>query len=82
MRVTADGVATVLHLIGYPTAVVVIARWVPVVRERRTRWFAIHQAGTAAIVAGWAIRGNVPAAAFNGAWFLVAAAWYAAGGRR
>jgi hypothetical protein len=55
---------------------------VPVVRERRTRWFAVHQAGVAAIVTGWALRGDVRAVTVNGVWFVVAAAWYALGGRR
>lgn len=75
-------VATALHVVGYPTAIVVIVRFVPVVRERRARWFAIHQAGVAAIVVGWALRGDGRAVAVNGAWFVVAAAWYALGGRR
>lgn len=74
--------ATALHVVGYPVAVGVITRWVPVVRERRASWFVAHQAGMAAIVAGWVLRGEPPAVAFNGAWLVVAAAWYALGGRR
>lgn len=69
-------IATLLHVVGYPVAIVVIARWVPVVRERRWRWFLAHQAAVAAIVAGWAIRGRWPAVLINGAWWLIAAAWY------
>jgi hypothetical protein len=55
---------------------------VPVVREQRQRWFAAHQAAVAAIVAGWLLWGRAPSAAFNAAWFVVAAAWYVVGGRR
>lgn len=62
---------------GYPVAVAVITRWLPVVRERRWPWFVAHQAATAAIAAGWALQGRRVAAAVNVAWFLVAAAWYA-----
>ncbi len=64
---------------GYPVAVAVITRWVPVVRERRWPWLLAHQAATAAIVAGWVLLGRRAAAAVNGAWFVVAAVWYARG---
>ncbi len=73
-------VATLLHLAGYPASLVVIARWVPVVRERRWRWFAAHQVGVAAVVVGWLLRGRGAAAAVNGAWLVVATAWYAVAG--
>jgi hypothetical protein len=53
-----------------------------VVRQRRLKWFLAHQAGVAAIVAGWAIVGRRQGVVVNGAWGLVAAAWYAFGGRR
>lgn len=69
-------IATLLHVVGYPVAIVVIARWVPVVRERRWRWFLAHQAAVAAIVGGWAIRDRFSAVVINGTWWLVAAAWY------
>jgi hypothetical protein len=75
-------VAFVLHLVGYPTAVVVIARWIPVVRQRRLRWFVAHEAAVAAIVTGWAIVGRRQGVLINGAWGLIAAAWYSLGGRR
>lgn len=75
-------VAFLLHLVGYPTAVVVIARWIPVVRQRRLRWFVAHEAAVAAIVTGWAIVGRRQGVVINGAWGLIAAAWYALGGRR
>lgn len=67
---------TALFVVGYPVAVVVIARWVPVVRERRVRWFVAHEAAVAAIVAGWVIRDRPSAVVVNGAWLVVAAAWY------
>ena len=72
-------IVRLLLLVGYALAVPVVVRWVPVVRERRWRWFVAHQAGMTAIVAGWALRGTYPAAAANGAWLAAAAAWYARG---
>ena len=77
----ADTVATALHVAGYPTAVVVLTRFVPVVRQRRLRWFLAHQAGVAAIVGGWLLRHNTQAAVVNGSWLVSATAWYALGGR-
>ena len=60
----------------------VIARWIPVVRQRRLKWFVAHEAAVAAIVTGWAIVGRRQGVVVNGAWGLIAAAWYALGGRR
>ncbi|MEX0664341.1 MAG: hypothetical protein WD598_06165 [Acidimicrobiia bacterium] len=77
-----DAVRTALLAVGYPVSLVVIARWLPVVRERRTKWFVAHEAAVAAIVAGWAIDDNRRAVSVNGTWLVVAAAWYALGGRR
>ncbi|HEX2064430.1 MAG TPA: hypothetical protein VHE80_08410 [Acidimicrobiales bacterium] len=54
----------------------VLVRWRAVVRERRWAWFAVHQAGVGAIVAGWWLRGERSAAAVNGAWLAVATAWF------
>jgi hypothetical protein len=71
-----SALALALHVVGYPVAVAVIVRWIPVVREQRLRWFLAHQAGVAAIVAGWAIRDRASGVAINGAWFVIAAAWY------
>ncbi|MDP8976027.1 MAG: hypothetical protein M3N28_06640 [Actinomycetota bacterium] len=70
-----------LLAVGYPVSLVVIARWVPVVRERRWPWFAAHQAGVAAVVAGWLLRGRAAGAAANAGWLVAATVWYAAGGR-
>jgi hypothetical protein len=80
--VRSDPVALALHLVGYPTAVVVIARWIPVVRQRRRTWFVAHELAVAAIVAGWLLVDRRSAALVNGAWGLVAAAWYGLGGRQ
>jgi len=73
--------ATALQLVGYPTAIVVISRWVPVVREQRLRWFVAHEAGVGAIVLGWLLKGQARGVVVNGTWGVVAAGWYALGGR-
>ncbi len=70
--------AVPLLLAGYPVSVVVIARWVPVVRERRTRWFAAHAAAVLAIIIGWALRRPV-AMVPNIAWLVASAIWYRVG---
>ena len=76
MKVDAQAAAVPLLAVGYPVAIVVIARWVPVVRERRTTWFLAHHAGVTALILGWAIRR--PAAALpNVAWLLISTLWYA-----
>lgn len=73
----------VLHAVGYPVAIVGIARLVPIFRERRTGWFVAEEAATAAIVAGWAIEGRTPAVAINSLWGLgLAVAWVITGRRR
>ena len=74
--------ALVLFIVGYPVAIGVIARWIPVVRQRRTPWFVAHQAAVGAIVAGHALRGRTSGVIINGAWWVVAALWYWLGGRR
>jgi hypothetical protein len=68
-----------LFAFGYPVAIVVIARFVPVVRQRRTRWFVLHELAVAAIVGGQALREDAMGIIINGAWGVVAAIWYAAG---
>ncbi len=67
--------------VGYPLSIAVIVRFVPVVRQRRWRWLVVHHVGVAAIVAGWALRGETSAVAVNGAWLVVSSLWYALGGR-
>lgn len=68
--------------VGYPTSVAVISRFVPVMRQRRVKWFAAHQLGVAAIIAGWAIERQWLAVASNGAWLVSAATWWVHSGRR
>jgi hypothetical protein len=71
-----------LFAFGYPVAIAVIARFVPVVRERRLRWFAAHEAAVSAIVAGHALRPDTRGVVVNGAWLVAGTAWYVLGGRR
>ena len=75
-------VRAVLFAIGYPVAIVVIIRFVPVVRERRLRWFVAHEIAVSMIVTGWALDQDWQAVAINGTWLVVAAIWYVLGGRR
>jgi len=74
----ASSAAVPLLALGYPVSVVVIARWVPVVRERRTAWFVVHEAAVTAIVLGWTLR-RPSAALPNLAWLVISAIWYALG---
>ncbi|MGK2948257.1 MAG: hypothetical protein ACSLFP_06765 [Acidimicrobiales bacterium] len=74
--------ALLLFAIGYPASIAVIVRWVPVVREQRWRWFWIHQAAVAAIVAGHALRDSAGGVIVNGTWFVAAAVWFLAAGAR
>jgi hypothetical protein len=72
----------VLFAIGYPVAIVVIVRFVPVVRERRIRWFVAHEVAVAMIVLGWALDEDWQAVAINGTWLVAAAVWYVAAASR
>jgi hypothetical protein len=80
--VSTDAAATALFAFGYPTSIVVILRFVPVVRERRLKWLLAHDLAVAAIVAGWALKGDRRAVAVNSTWLVVATVWYALSGRR
>jgi hypothetical protein len=80
--VSTDAAATALFAVGYPTSIAVILRFVPVVRERRWKWLVAHDLAVAAIVAGWALKGDRRAVAVNSTWLVVATVWYALGGRR
>lgn len=75
-----DIASIILLVVGNIVAIVVITRWVPVVRERRTTWFVIHAAAMSAVIAGWAIR-RPPAMSLNIVWLAVSTAWYYLGGR-
>jgi hypothetical protein len=80
--VSTDATATALFAFGYPTSIVVILRFVPVVRERRMKWLVAHDLAVVAIVAGWALKGDRRAVAINASWLVAANVWYALGGRR
>jgi hypothetical protein len=80
--VSTDAAATALFAFGYPTSIVVILRFVPVVRERRMTWLVAHDLAMAAIVAGWTLKGDRRAVAINASWLVAANVWYALGGRR
>lgn len=75
-------VETALFGAGYPVSIVVISRFVPVVRQRRWPWLVAHHLGVVAIVAGWALKGRASAVALNSAWLVTSSVWYALGGRR
>ena len=60
----------------------VLTRWLAVVREGRWRWLAVHHAGVAAIVAGWAVRREPVGVVLNGGWLALATAWFLLGRRR
>jgi hypothetical protein len=51
-------------------------------RRREPALFAVEEAGMVLITAGWAAKGNVPAAAFNGLWLVGFAGAYALEGRK
>lgn len=77
----ADTAAIPLLVVGNAAAIAVIVRWVPVVREQRTRWFIVHAAAMLAIIAGWAIR-RPAAVPLNVVWLGISTVWYVVGGRR
>jgi hypothetical protein len=80
--VSTDTAATALFAFGYPVSIAVILRFVPVVRERRLKWLIAHDLAVAAIVAGWALKGDRRAVVINASWLVAANVWYALGGRR
>ncbi|MDQ1521632.1 MAG: hypothetical protein QOI55_2705 [Actinomycetota bacterium] len=71
-----------LFAFGYPVSIAVIARFVPVVRERRFRWLVMHHIGVVCIVLGWALDSNWQAVIVNSSWLVVSTIWYVLGGRR
>ena len=79
---STDTAATALFAFGYPVSIAVIVRFVPVVRERRLKWLLAHDVAVAAIVAGWALKGDRRAVAINASWLVAANVWYALGRRR
>lgn len=71
-----------LFALGYPASIAVIARFVPVVRERRWKWLAVHHLAMAALIAGFLTRRATIGALVNAGWLVASTAWYVAGGRR
>lgn len=71
-----------LRLAGYPVACAGIARWVPIVRHRRVDWLIAHELAMAGICAGWALVPRWPGVVVNGAWGVVALAWWMIGAPR
>jgi hypothetical protein len=67
--------------LGYPVAIAVVSRFVPVVRERRWRWLAAHHVGVAAIIAAWATRRESVPVVVNSTWLVASSAWYVLGAR-
>ena len=81
----SDRAATACLVVGYAAAVPLTVFVPGFLRlwRRRERWtFAVAQGGALLVVAGWAAKGNVPAAAVNTAWVVGLTAAYAAEGRK
>ena len=64
---------------GYPVSVAVLTRFVPVVRERRLPWLALHHMGMAAVIAAWATRRESVPVVVNSTWLIASSAWYVLG---
>ncbi|MDQ2826737.1 MAG: hypothetical protein M3Y04_07245 [Actinomycetota bacterium] len=74
--------ASVLLVIGYTLALGVLARLRSVLAERRVWWFAVLEAATLSITAGWLLHGRHFPAAVNGAALVgFAIAWLITGQR-
>lgn len=56
----------ILLAVGYPVAIAVLVRLVPVLVQRRTARFVALESATVCIVAGWSALQNVVAASING----------------
>lgn len=65
-----------LFAFGYPAAIVVICRWVAVVRERRLIWLTVHHLGVGAIVVGWVLLHRWVAVAINSMWLISSTLWF------
>lgn len=76
------GADVALFALGYPASIAVITRFVPVVRERRWKWLAVHHLGMAAIIAGCASKRTTVGVLGNTGWLVLSSLWYATGGRR
>ena len=70
---------------GYVLAVpftVVVPGFLRLWRRREPWAYAVAQTGAALITAGYAVKGNVPAAVVNGGWLLGFGTAYALEGRK
>lgn len=76
-----DGAEIALFGFGYPAAIAVITRFVPVVRKRRWRWLVVHHLGMAAVIAGCVSKRTTPGILGNSAWLVASSVWYALGGK-
>lgn len=79
----AGSVGALLLGVGYPMAVAGLVRLRHLLRTRDAGWFAMEVGGTAAIVAGWALRGRWSAVVPNAVWLaLLPVLWWRARRRR
>ena len=73
-------------LIGYLMAVpftVFVPGFLRLWRRREKKVFVTAEAGALLIAGGWAAKGNVPSAVFNGLWFTgLGVAWWREGRKR
>lgn len=65
-----------LFVVGYPTAIVLLARFRRIVRTRAVGQFLVHQAAMAAVVVGWLLLDQPLGAALNAGWLVAAAGWW------
>ena len=79
----ASRIGVALLVVGYPTSVAVLVRIMPVLRQRRGRWFGALVAGLTGLTAGWALlRRPAPAAVNLVGLVAVVVAWVWTGRRR
>lgn len=74
--------ASVLLVVGYAVALVVLARAPVVLRERRWRWFVALEGATGAVIVGYVLLGNRLGVALNILNLLVIAVLWGWTGRR
>lgn len=82
---TSSSVSTAVLGAGYVLAVpftVYTPGFLKLWRGRDPRLYAAAQVGAVLITAGWAVKGKVPSAAFNGLWLTGFGVAYALEGRK
>lgn len=79
---TASRVGLVFLAAGYPASLVVLVRLLPVLRQRRRRWFAVLVSGLSCLVFGWLLLHRPAAAAVNGVGLVALVASWVWRGRR